>query len=262
MNRAGYAATIDDFLNIDENSLLGKLVEASNFAVELTQRDAWTTQIDILKKVLVPYRGKGSVYFEYAIPRLGKRIDVVLVIDSVIFVLEFKVGERTFPAYAIDQVYDYSLDLKHFHETSHACFIAPVLIATEANSARSIIATSPQGDRLFEPIGSTVALLPDVLRIVCELADAPAIDTESWEHGRYCPTPTIIEAAIALYGGHTVAEISRSDASATNLSQTSDAIMEIIRTSRKESRKTICFVTGVPGAGKTLVGLNIATQKP
>ncbi len=80
-----------------------------------------------------------------------------------------------------------------------------------------------------------------------------------WENGRYCPTPTIIEAAMALYNGHSVSEISRSDASAINLSQTSDAISKIIRLSKENSQKSICFVTGVPGAGKTLVGLNIAT---
>jgi hypothetical protein len=94
--------------------------------------------------------------------------------------------------------------------------------------------------------------------VLCFTKDA-AIDLSKWENGRYHPTPTIIEAAMALYNGHSVSEISRSDASAINLSVTSDAISDIIRTSKTKSQKAICFVTGVPGAGKTLVGLNIAT---
>src|SRR5207302_1429795 len=101
--------------------------------------------------------------------------------------------------------------------------------------------------------------------IAAVLADAdgsgmPPIDSEAWEQGRYMPTPTIIEAARALYGGHGVDEISRSDAAAVNLSRTSGAINEIIRTSRERDVKAICFVTGVPGAGKTLVGLKVATD--
>lgn len=260
MKRAGYASTIDDFLLEREDAILGRLVEGSSFAVELTQRDAWITQIGILKSILVPYQTKGSVYFEYAIPRLGKRIDVVAIVESVIFVLEFKVGERDFPQHAIDQVHDYGLDLKNFHETSHECFIAPILIATEARrSPPNQIAASHQ-DRLLHPLASTVGDLPVLIRTVLDFADASAIDVSEWEGGRYCPTPTIVEAAIALYGGHAVAEISRSDAGAINLTQTSDTISEIIRLSKANSRKSICFVTGVPGAGKTLVGLNISTQ--
>jgi hypothetical protein len=84
------------------------------------------------------------------------------------------------------------------------------------------------------------------------------IDPGQWRDGKYCPTPTIVEAALALYKGHSVKDISRSDASAVNLSQTSDAITKIIQLSKEKRQKSICFVTGVPGAGKTLVGLNIA----
>lgn len=260
MKRAGYANTIEAFLLESEDAILGRLSGSSNYAVELTQLDAWKSQIAILKSVLGPFRTRGSVYFEFAIPRLGKRIDVVAIVDSVIFVLEFKVRERNFPQHAFDQVHDYGLDLKNFHESSHDCFIAPILIATEARqSPANQIAASHQ-DQLLQPLGSTVGDLPGLIQSVLEFADAPVIDVPSWEAGRYCPTPTIIEAAIALYGEHGVAEISRSDAGAINLTETSDAISEIIRTSKANSRKSICFVTGVPGAGKTLVGLNIATQ--
>jgi hypothetical protein len=260
VRRAGYAGTIAEFLEGSSDALLGRLVETSDFAVELTQRDAWLAQIKILKPTLTTYRNEGSIYLEYAIPRLGKRIDAVVIIRGVIFVLEFKVGEHEFASHAIDQVYDYALDLKNFHETSHTCFIAPVLIATAATAAQSVVAITPANDRLLLPITSTTENLGDVLSTVIAFVDAPPIDITSWEHGRYCPTPTIIEAATALYGGHSVAEISRSDAAATNLTLTSDTVAQIVAAAKNNSHKSICFVTGVPGAGKTLVGLNIATQ--
>jgi hypothetical protein len=183
-----------------------------------------------------------------------------VIVDGVIFVLEFKVGERHFATQAIDQVYDYALDLKNFHETSHDCLIAPVLIATQANDIDATVPTTPQHDRLIQPICSSSESLGHVMRAVLDIPNSTAIDFTTWERGRYCPTPTIIEAATALYRGHSVAEISRSDSSATNLTQTSEAISEIIAESKARSLKSICLVTGVPGAGKTLVGLNIATE--
>ncbi len=258
MPRSCYSDTIIKFLNASPDELLGGLVRDYDFALEQTQRDAWLEEIHILQNVLIPH--KGAIYFEYSIPRMGKRIDVVLIIESVIFVLEFKVGEKEFPAYAIDQVWDYALDLKNFHETSHEHFIAPVLIATEASTAPFTISTTLHNDKLICPIKSNKQLLNQIIRDVLRFAEGEDINPIQWEAGRYQPTPNIIEAAMALYNGHSVSEISRSDASAINLSKTSDAISEIIRVSKEKSHKSICFVTGVPGSGKTLVGLNIATK--
>src|SRR5579885_3843891 len=128
MGRAYYSDSIANFLISDPDRLLGILERRNEFSLELNQRDAWLEEIQILQSVLKPYQG--GVYFENSIPRLGQRIDVVLLIGPAIFVLEFKVGEKEFPSYAIDQVWDYALDLKNFHETSHDRFIAPILIAT------------------------------------------------------------------------------------------------------------------------------------
>jgi hypothetical protein len=191
---------------------------------------------------------------------MGRRIDVVLLIGSVIFVLEFKVGESEFTTHAIDQVWDYALDLKNFHDASHEHYIAPILIVTEARSTVPFVSVTPQNDKLLLPIKSDTTLLGSVIEKVLSFADGKDIDRTQWESGRYCPTPTIIEAAIALYNNHSVSEITRRDASAINLSQTSKAISEIIRSSRDLSHKSICLVTGVPGAGKTLVGLDVATK--
>ena len=258
MRREYYSDTIADFLKSAPNEILGKLVQSNDFALEQTQRDAWITEIHILQKTLQPY--KGSIYFEYSIPRMGKRIDVVVITGSTIFILEFKVGETEFPSHAMDQVWDYALDLKNFHETSHEHFIAPVLIATKAKNILTTIATTPHNDKMFIPIKCNGELLNQVIADVLRFTEGNTIDPTQWEAGRYQPTPTIIEAAMALYNGHSVSEISRSDASAINLSETSDAVSEIVRLSKEKSYKSICFVTGVPGAGKTLVGLNIATK--
>lgn len=150
MRREYYSDTIADFLKSAPNEILGKLVQSNDFALEQTQRDAWITEIHILQKTLQPY--KGSIYFEYSIPRMGKRIDVVVITGSTIFILEFKVGETEFPSHAIDQVWDYALDLKNFHETSHEHFIAPVLSATKAKNILTTIATTPHNDKMFIPI--------------------------------------------------------------------------------------------------------------
>jgi hypothetical protein len=258
MQRAYYSDSIVTFLNTSPNEILGTLVRNSGFPVEQTESDAWLQEIDILKKVLSQLDGK--IYFEYAIPRMGKRIDVILLIGPVIFVLEFKIGERQFTSYAIDQVWDYALDLKNFHESSYEHLIAPVLIATKATPKTAFVATSPSIDRVLSPIRSSIELLEEVIERVLNFAEGGTIDSIQWEQGRYRPTPTIIEAAMALYNGHAVADISRRDAAAINLTLTSNTISDIIRSSKEGLYKSICFVTGVPGAGKTLVGLKIATE--
>jgi len=258
MNRAYYSDSIANFCKTSPQEIIGKLAIKNEFSLEQSQRNAWLEEIHILQPILESVQG--SIYFEYSIPRMGQRIDVVLLVGAVIFVVEFKIGEDSFKSYAIDQVWDYALDLKNFHESSHEQYVVPIIIATKAKESSPVIAITPQNDKLLFPIPCTVKQLgqvvQDALRFVGREA---AINREQWENGRYCPTPTIIEAAVALYNNHSVSDISRSDASAINLSQTSDVLSAIIRTAKKERTKAVCFVTGVPGAGKTLVGLNIAT---
>lgn len=258
MNRAYYSDTITRFLARSQNEILGEL--GRGHTVEASQNDAWIEEIRILQSTLGPYRDSGSIYFEYSIPRLGKRIDVLLLIKHVIFLLEFKVGEDKFSLSAIDQVWDYALDLKNFHETSHIPPIAPIVIPTRSAPTATKLANSDHNDHVMLPIRATPDSLSDVITQVLNFAIGPMIDASVWEMGRYHPTPTIVEAAMALYNGHSVQEITRKDASAINLAETSQAVSEIIETSRNRQNKSICFVTGVPGAGKTLVGLNIATD--
>jgi hypothetical protein len=256
VNRAYYSANIDDFLKSTAESIVGTLSINNTFSLEQPQLNAWLEEIRILKNTLQGFQG--TIYFEFSIPRMGLRIDAVIIIGSVIFVIEFKIGAKEFASYAIDQVWDYALDLKNFHEPSHELFIAPLLVATEVKEVVPTICLTQQDDKLLFPIKCNVGLLPDIIKNVLDFSEGSEIDRRSWENGRYCPTPTIIEAAMALYDGHSVEEISRNDASAINLSKTSEAVSSVIKYSSENHKKSICFVTGVPGAGKTLVGLNIA----
>jgi len=257
MKRWYYSDSISNFLKSASEEVLGKLTLNSDFSIEQPQQKAWLVEIDILQDALQAYNG--SIYLEYSIPRMGKRIDAVILIGSVVFIVEFKVGSDAFDSYAIDQVMDYALDLKNFHEPSHNCYVAPILVATAAENVIFNISTTPQNDKLLFPIKANAESINKVINNVLSFCEGNDIDSESWGKGRYCPTPTIIEAALALYNGHSVEDISRSDASAINLSETSQSIADIISRSKELSEKSICFVTGIPGAGKTLVGLNVAT---
>lgn len=260
MQRYFYSKSIPTFLTQSDEEIIGELFMNSGFADGQPQKMAWLAQINLLKQVL-PGRS-GQLFMEYSIPRLGRRIDVVLIIENVLFILEFKVGENRFLPSAIDQVWDYALDLKNFHETSHSIVIAPILIATEAIDGLSELGFVLDVDNMLSPPTKTNAhQLSRHLDAILEFVTADPIDPDAWEVGRYAPTPTIIEAASTLYSEHSVVDISRTDASARNLRETSAAIREIVTDSKNKGQRSICFVTGVPGAGKTLVGLNIAAHR-
>ncbi len=258
MGRAYYSNSIKNFLTEKEETVKGYLADQSHGSVNPSDMEAWGGEIQLMQYCLKNL--DGMIFFEFSIPRMGSRIDVVLVIGPVVFVLEFKVGANQFSGYGLDQVCDYALDLKNFHETSHDCLIAPILIATKAKEEAHTQAISPSQDNLLAPIKATPDNLREIIDSVLMFSDGTPVDGAAWEKGRYSPTPTIIEAALALYRGHSVHEISRSDAGAKNLHATSDAISQVIESARAETQKAICFVTGVPGSGKTLIGLNIATK--
>lgn len=255
-----YYDLIADFLSKDTTSILGKLSEKNNFNLTIEQRNTWIEEIVILKNILSPYSGKGSLWIEYSIPRLGRRIDVVLLIEGCVFLLEFKVGAREYNSADIEQVWDYALDLKNFHEDSHNLSIFPILVATDGKN-NGIGTFMPFDDGVYFPICTNRDGLSEVIKNGLFFADKKVVDDYMWGISRYAPTPTIIEAAMSLYNSHSVEDITRSDASAENLSITSKYVMNVIEGAKRNRNKAICFVTGVPGAGKTLVGLNIATQQ-
>jgi hypothetical protein len=255
--RAWYCASISEFLQTSADSVFARLAANPEFALLTTQKAAWLTQIDFLRAQLVGLAG--SVFLEFNIPRMGRRIDAVLIVGAVVFVVEFKVGEATFDRAAIDQVWDYALDLKNFHEGSHCVPVVPILVATGATNP-ALVHLIADDDKVYRP----VPVSPDTFRQVIDstlqsVADH-AVDQQRWAQASYRPTPTIIEAARSLYAQHSVEAIARSDADAQNLHLTSRRIEELVDEASARQRKLICFVTGVPGAGKTLVGLNVATR--
>ncbi len=256
MKRAYYSSTIHEFCKQLPDQILGQMTQQHSFDLNALQRDAWIEQTIILKDTL--FNHKGKIYFEFSIPRMGRRIDSVVIIGSFIFIIEFKVGAKKYESADLDQVMDYALDLRNFHEGSHHATLIPILVATKAPSVDNKFNDLPEDD-LFKPICCNSENLEDTLINALNLKLNQSINCNEWEGSGYKPTPTIIEATLALYNGHSVADISRNDASSENLSHTSASVDAIINHSKANSEKSIIIVTGVPGAGKTLVGLNVAT---
>ena len=259
MERFFYQNNISAFLADSEDAILGVLARNNSFDLVDLQRNAWLYEIKFLKNLLHNEKS-GQIIFEYSIPRLGKRIDAVLLLHGIVFVLEFKVGANEYFRQDLEQVWDYALDLKNFHEASLDLTIVPILVATDATSSSVSQEVSQYNDKVFEPIFSNADSLAEIIaQFVNEYAQD--IDLSRWVFSRYMPTPTIIQAASSLYLNHSVAEITKSEASGENLQLTSEFVMNVIEHSRANKEKSICFVTGVPGAGKTLVGLNIAVRQ-
>jgi len=254
-----YRDTISNFLRKSVDEVIGSITRSNEFDTTFLQNKSWEQQIPILKNALNGF--DGEIFFEFSIPRMGKRVDTLVVIKNVVFVIEFKVGEGHFLNHHIEQVWDYALDLKNFHKTSHNAVLVPVLIATEAKKSYTQISLTSHNDNLTLPVKIDGNSLKEVINsALLFFLNEQKIDVVEYVGGSYMPTPTIIEAAVSLYTTHNVENITRSDASAKNLTLTTSKISEIIEKAKNENKKIICFVTGVPGAGKTLVGLNVATS--
>lgn len=262
MRRYYYSDTINAFLSQSNEFILGVLSGLNEFDLTLEQRGAWLAEIIIMKQVLGELRLNGHIIFEYTIPRLGKRVDVILLINGIVFTIEFKVGSCEFLVNDKEQVWDYALDLKNFHEESRDLVIVPILVATEARTndcSLGLPIYCIYNDNVYNPLFSnSLTLLPIIRQIIEKEQLNKEIDAHEWIISRYSPTPTIIQAASSLYMNHSVEEITKHEADLTSCTNT---ILEIIKTSKENRQKSICFVTGVPGAGKTLVGLDVAIKQ-
>ncbi|MFC0588285.1 DUF2075 domain-containing protein [Novosphingobium aquiterrae] len=259
MNRAYISISAGKVIQANDNELLGQLAARLPFALEPAQRLAWEYQITHLRELATDLPG-AHFFMEFLIPRMGRRADLVVIASGIIFVVEYKLGARQYDRSSMEQVYGYGLDLKHFHETSHGPPIVPILVATHAQDDTEQPLQWDE-DGLAKPMRVNTAGLAPAINFVCRVWGGQALDPLDWEAGRYRPTPTIVEAAQALYRGHDVEEISRSEAGAENLTHTADYVASAIETAKRERRKIICFITGVPGSGKTLAGLNLATAR-
>lgn len=257
-----YNNSIKEFLDKDINIIMGSMVNNSHGNLMTTTRESWESEISIMKSTLeLVDNHDGQIVFEYDIPRLGKRIDVVLLIKGIIFCLEFKVGESILLEENIDQVLDYALDLRNFHKFSQEKIIVPILVPTNYTSKTTDIRISAYDDRIINPIICGENNLSEIINnILVSYPNESKID-DNWVNSPYSPTPTIIEAARALYNNHSVENITRHEADKVSTDKTISYILDVIKYSKENKKKSICFVTGVPGAGKTLVGLEVAIKQ-
>lgn len=258
MSRYVYKNSCSNFIKEDDEAILGTIVDNSeNSSESIQQLNTWKEEIKILDEALFGLED-GEIAFEYTIPRIGSRVDNVLLYKGMIYLLEFKVGENEYKKYEIDQVVDYALDLKNFHKESLDKRIVPVLVATNAKEVDNLDEFSD--DLISTPILCNKNTLRDILIKISSKYNLPDIDGEKWFNSKYSPTPTIIEAAQYMYRNKSIEDISRNEAGTYNLTETTNIVKSIIENSKNDNKKSICFITGVPGAGKTLAGLNIANE--
>jgi hypothetical protein len=216
-----YSDTIVGFLEKKADTIIGEISVNGRLGHINTELYAWEMQIKILKEVLQKY--KGHLFFEFSIPRMGKRVDCLLIINNIVFIIEFKVGEKEFVNSNLEQVWDYALDLKNFHKPSHKLLLVPILVATHAKSIEINIIASSHNDNLISPLKSNSQNLGKIISdVLTFFQDTKNIDVAEYVGGSYSPTPTIIEAAIKLYNSHNVNEITRNDSDAINLNNTTE----------------------------------------
>ena len=263
-NRCLYTATFSEFLSKEPLAVLGAMHNNFHGDALTTTDEAWMGEIEVMQQVLEPWKEEqGQIVFEYDIPRLGKRIDVVLLLRGMIFCLEFKVGKKEEFQAGIEQVMDYALDLKNFHLFSHDRKIVPILIPTKYKEYTTVFQPSVYNDDIYNPMITGEEHLQELIAKVLEHAGAKREDgvIDNWLISPYAPTPTIIEAARTLYENHSVEDITRHEADKVSTDTTINYILQVIHQSKEKQQKSICFVTGVPGAGKTLVGLDVAIKQ-
>lgn len=262
-NRCLFHSGFKEFIEADRFSILGRIHDAFHGQALTTTDEAWLGEIRILQQALCPWKDEeAEIIFEYDIPRLGKRIDVVLLLRGLIFCLEFKVGQKDALQSDVEQVMDYALDLKNFHRYSHDHIIVPILIPTNHKSTSSTFTPSIYNDFIFNPLITGATGLQDLIQKILLHANANTAGTiKDWIISPYTPTPTIIEAARSLYENHSVENIIRHEADNVTTDATIANVLEVINRSKRNREKSICFVTGVPGAGKTLVGLDVAVKQ-
>ena len=262
MSRCLYNSSLSEFARTADNVIFGELCDKYHGEALTTTREAWRSEISIMKEILLKFSNRdGKIIFEYDIPRLGKRIDVVLLLEGIIFCLEFKVGQTSIIEADVDQVLDYALDLKNFHKFSQDHLIVPILIATNYRNSSTEIQMSVYDDRVVNPLMSGKSGVANLIAEVLKQFPNESSVNPNWIISPYAPTPTIIEAAKTLYENHSVENITRHEADKVSTDRTISYILDVIKYSKENQKKSICFVTGVPGAGKTLVGLDVAIKQ-
>jgi hypothetical protein len=259
---AFFKSSVDEFLHVPSDQVAGILSSTliNAFSGDHSrQLKSWKTQIELLKLALNkvakahPKTGQWGILFEYPLLRLQRRLDVVLLAGNRVLVIEFKVGGDSYQTADIQQVEDYALDLRDFHEASHHLCIFPILCTTNAPNRTWNISAKVGVASICLCNTNTLA---DLLVEVSADENHEQLEIDRWEASQYRPVPSIIEAAELLYAGHKVREVAHASANPENLGTTTDKLIEIIASAQQGGKHVVAFVTGVPGSGKTLVGLN------
>lgn len=258
--KAYYCNSIPGFIRDKSSSIIGQLVKHS-FEINKEQSNAWENQVSELQTRLEACEMEGDIIFEYDIVRLGKRIDVILLIRHMVFSLEFKNGKNVFTAQDAQQAEDYALDIKNFHKESENLYVCPILIATDAKPYKKHQSLDCYPDKQVHLQRENIeTVIPKISQIVDLYGDDESIDFDKWFNSPYYPTPTIIAAAVEAYSSHNLSDIAQSEAGQTNIDNCEEKIFRLIDYARENKKKCMCFVTGVPGAGKTLVGLDVVAK--
>ncbi len=268
--KAWYSGTIEKFLKestgpVGSSTVFAQLNDNSkNFSVVPEQRDVWKEEIELLRKTFSGWDINGRIYFEYEFPRIGRRADVVILAAGCLLCLEFKGDEggeipKTYTSLDKDQALDYALDFADFNSESHKCPIVPLLVVTKAPARNDPIEVLEGGVHKIVCTNGD-GLKGAVQKVLNEVKGGERIPEEkydAWEDATYEPTPTIVQAAERLFENNKVEDITRSGA---DVSKSISEVEKIISWAEKNKKKVVCFVTGQPGAGKTLVGLKLATS--
>lgn len=239
-NRCLYNAPFREFLKQESLTVLGALHNNYHGDTLTTTDEAWMSEITLMQKVLKPWKDeKGQIIFEYDIPRLGKRIDVVLLLRGMIFCLEFKVGNKEEFQAGIEQVMDYALDLKNFHLYSHNRKIVPILVPTRYKEYTTNFFPSIYNDEIYNPMITGEENLQELIARVLEHAGAECNDEplDNWVISPYTPTPTIIEAARTLFENHSVEEITRHEADKVSTDRTITIFSMLFSKARRSEKK-------------------------
>lgn len=258
--KAYYCNSIPGFIKDTSTSIIGHLVKRA-FDNNDKQIDAWNNQICELQRKLEECAMEGDIIFEYDIVRLGKRIDVILLIKHMVFSLEFKNGKNMYTAMDAQQAEDYAIDIKNFHKESEDLYVCPILIATNAPKYKKEQSIESYPDKqIFLQRENMETLANKLQQVIDKYGDDEVIDFDKWFHSPYHPTPTIIAAAVEAYTTHDISEIAHSEAGQDDIDKCEEKIEEIVEYARSNKKKCVCFITGVPGAGKTLVGLDVVAK--
>jgi hypothetical protein len=259
-SKSYFASSVSGFLATPTEDIVGRLatrVATEHSGDENLQIGAWRLQVDLLKQALdLQDASSWGILLELPLLRLGRRIDTILLINDCVVCIEFKIGSRRFGSADIDQAVDYALCLRDFHAASRGKKILPVLCADLAPDQACKHAFEFIDD-VSNCVRTNAKMLADLIRSIASETRGFQLDWRSFDAASYSPTPDIVSAARSLYAGHSVREIGRTDASAEALEQTAQRLRLIVNDARSKRKKVVCFVTGEPGSGKTLLGLDL-----